>query len=988
MALPTAAGEKVNDPWALAVAQLHDEDRRNIDFGRPDKLNALADLHALTEKSKQECIKKRWKYTRKSGETVILRDVFDKIVRWIDIFKQVGDVAVQYDPVHAALPWAGIRFVLQIAVDDYNKFAAVIEGVSWMAELICHHTIVEKLYSRSPSEAIEAIEELERALVKLYAAILTYLSKAKYYLEKGSATERILHSGLLPETELGAYLNDIRTARDHVRECRDLADRHDQIHKNTELKRLLADTDAPLRRMDDNLKSIQDDLEKHHEQTKVGVIPRTGQWLLADPIFEQWKKESASSILWLHGIPGSGKSKLVSIVIEDAFNSFDAGRNPPPAFFYCSRNPAEPGRSDPKEILASLARQLSSLEPGKPLLKPTVDLYKKKEAEGFASGSLRIEESCALIMNLAEHYPLTTIMIDALDECDPRKRLDLLKALEKILRESSGLVKIFVSSRDDQDIVFRLQRYPNLEIKSDRNSDDIAVFVKNEAGRLIGDGVLLQYSESQTEMKKLIVKKVIKGASGMFRWASMQLQYLCSFDMDADIRKSLGQLPPDLDTLYAEIYDILSSKPGESQRVVFRSVLSWLLCAQRTLNSAEFLAAVSILPQTSGGEVFVSRALILKCCNNFVVFDAQLDMFRFAHLSVREFLEKRQEYTRTATNALAAEACLWNLVSTNPDPITKRFLSAHGRVLTENSSKTHRFGKYALAYWAVHIPNEMQITEKVVKTAAGNESSGKEVMALLLKQPGDEVKITEEVVKAAAGNESSGKEVMTLLLKQRGDEVKITEGVVKAAAGNETSGKEVMALLLDQHSDAIIITPQLVQEIARVFDALFMEKLLSYCGDRVKITEEVVKAAAGNENSGKEVMALLFKQRGDEVKITEEVVKAAAGNESNGKGVMELFLDQRGDEVKITEEVVKAAAGNRSCGKEVMTLLLDQRGDEVRITRKVVKAAVGHWYSEGTLMLLLDRRRDDGIISALPRFERLTNTLSRWKGAQWHYIKG
>ena len=103
-----------SDLWALAAAQLNDADRCNIDFRGPDKLNILSDLHTLTEKSKQTCIEKRWRYTRKSGETVILRDVFDKIVRWIDVFKQVGDVVVQYDPVHAALPWAGIRFLLQV----------------------------------------------------------------------------------------------------------------------------------------------------------------------------------------------------------------------------------------------------------------------------------------------------------------------------------------------------------------------------------------------------------------------------------------------------------------------------------------------------------------------------------------------------------------------------------------------------------------------------------------------------------------------------------------------------------------------------------------------------------------------------------------------------------------------------------------------------------------------------------------------------------
>lgn len=103
-----------NDLWARAAAELPDDDRRHINFSQPDKLNVLAELHAEAERSKQKSIDSRWKYTRRSGETVIIRDVFEKIVRWIDVFKQVGDVVVQYDPMHAALPWAGIRFVLQV----------------------------------------------------------------------------------------------------------------------------------------------------------------------------------------------------------------------------------------------------------------------------------------------------------------------------------------------------------------------------------------------------------------------------------------------------------------------------------------------------------------------------------------------------------------------------------------------------------------------------------------------------------------------------------------------------------------------------------------------------------------------------------------------------------------------------------------------------------------------------------------------------------
>lgn len=324
MALPTVPRKNINDLWALAADQLYDDDKRNINFSCPDKLNILADLHAETERSKRKAVESQWKYTRKSGETVIIRDIFEKIIRWINIFKQVGDVAVQYDPMHAALPWAGIRFVLQIVVNDSNKLSAVVEGLARIAECICRYAVIEGFYIQRTTEATR---ELERTLVKLYTAILVYLSKAKHYLEQGMA-KRILKSGVLAETQLVSCLNDIYAAENDVGRCMALVDRHDKIDNHAELKRLLACINAPLRRMNDDLKNIHDDLQaskradivrwlspepyiQHHRQAKQGVLLGTGQWLLLNPIFEKWKGESASSILWLHGIPGSGKSKLM-----------------------------------------------------------------------------------------------------------------------------------------------------------------------------------------------------------------------------------------------------------------------------------------------------------------------------------------------------------------------------------------------------------------------------------------------------------------------------------------------------------------------------------------------------------------------------------------------------------------------------------------------------------------------------------------------------
>lgn len=202
-------------------------------------------------------------------------------------------------------------------------------------------------------------------------------------------------------------------------------------------------------------------------------------------------------------------------MIEDAKKSFQNGQNPAPVFFYCSRNTAEPARSNPDAIIANIARQLSSFQPGDPLLPPMVAAYKKREIEGFASGSLGIDESRTLILQLTDYYPLTTIVIDALDECDPERRPDLLDTLELILQESSSLVKVFVSSRRDHDIVLNLRDYPNLELSSEKNKDDISSFVTTETNNLIRRKKLLALSTNKEELKVEIIEQVTKKADGM-----------------------------------------------------------------------------------------------------------------------------------------------------------------------------------------------------------------------------------------------------------------------------------------------------------------------------------------------------------------------------------------------------------------------------------------------------------------------------------------
>lgn len=75
--------------------------------------DVLIKLRNLVEARQDQCVARKWKIEYR-GRQLILRDLAQKTLKWIDAFKQVGDVVVSFDPVHAALPWAVIRFFLQV----------------------------------------------------------------------------------------------------------------------------------------------------------------------------------------------------------------------------------------------------------------------------------------------------------------------------------------------------------------------------------------------------------------------------------------------------------------------------------------------------------------------------------------------------------------------------------------------------------------------------------------------------------------------------------------------------------------------------------------------------------------------------------------------------------------------------------------------------------------------------------------------------------
>ena len=203
-----------------------------------------------------------------------------------------------------------------------------------------------------------------------------------------------------------------------------------------------------------------------------------------------------------------------SVFVEEQLNDPTRKSNPCPIYFYCTRNPAEPERASPDTILRSLVRQLACSTSDGPILELVRELYKSHEQNGFAAGPLTLEESTALIIQLSQDRPLTTIVIDALDECDLSLRGDLLDALSRILQDSCGLVKILVSSRADADIVCHFSDCLNLRIEASQNQEDIEYYVDFEVERLIERKKLL-YGNVSLELKQTIQLVLREQAQGM-----------------------------------------------------------------------------------------------------------------------------------------------------------------------------------------------------------------------------------------------------------------------------------------------------------------------------------------------------------------------------------------------------------------------------------------------------------------------------------------
>lgn len=507
--------------------------------------------------------------------------------------------------------------------------------------------------------------QLEEALLKIYSTSLELLADSGNLLEKNTLG-RTLNSIVNPG-EHQSQLSGLKEAEDELLLIVQACEVQRSADADDTMINMLKAFNDPILSIDEGVSHLlahMDERERiemlewissipfgsDHDGVSEDRTPGTGEWLVQHGDFQSWEGTNLSRFFWLKGSPGTGKTYLTSAVI-DRVRARVATKNEGFAFFYCRRGNDE-RRSQPRSVLQSFVRQLSTNAHS-----PEAVQTKLRDAINDArenGTNFRLQQCRKLIMNSLNLYARSTLVIDALDECDPESRDELTEALDWFVCHSQKPVRIFVSSRPDPTILGQLSSGLTIDIQASDNRDDIRKYLDVEINKVAKKVKALE------KMKAEVMETLLERSQGMFQWAVLQIhQISVRCQSPGSIRNRLRALPETLKETYDEVWAQVNALEKQDRTLVMRAFF-WARAAFKPLTSGEMLAAIRVAP--NGDMIPVDENLdedgLLSLCGRFLVVDSQLQVWRFSHLSVPEYLESEGHLPLYQAHSHAARVSL------------------------------------------------------------------------------------------------------------------------------------------------------------------------------------------------------------------------------------------------------------------------------------------------------------------------------------------
>ncbi|KAL7959098.1 hypothetical protein V8C34DRAFT_280894 [Trichoderma compactum] len=702
-----------SDLWSRAYQEL-EENSRNWILGTSELKPGsgkqwTADLITLVREREDE-YKGSTPKLKIGDREIIWRDYANKTVTWL---VTIGDIVVNFAPAPSPIIWSALKVFMKTHVAQCEDLVAIFGCAEKVLSVMRRGAVYEIVYLQDAPSS-DATENLKVVLLHLYKALLQLLSHALERLNEGQGRQ-FLHALISPGK--GAGLVSVLSDHEHKLSTAVQACGAVQLQEHQSLLQSLS---APLRRVDENVKTLVEHLQekslddaldyisairigKHHFEKRETRAPETCEWLLKHRRFLEWEESSCSSTLWLQGSIGAGKTYLTSKVIDRyLFDNEAQGKNDEGfAYFYCSRS--DTARRDPKSVYQSYIRQLA--QPNHyptGMHKSISDLYRKAKKE---QRELSIPECKAALSELLKSYPRTTLVLDALDECEVEARKEIVLVLRSLATDAERPVKVYIASRKESDIEKNLGSGNLIEIGTSDNKGDIEKYIEQEMTHFGEEW------ESVSQAVKEEVKRTITDQSdGMFRWAFLQWEQLKEFKTDQSIRERLGKLPEKLEDAYDEIY--YHNKRFEL--VILQRVIKWVLCAAKPLSNDVLLWAIRLETQTdSKAEAAltlsspITQSTLESICRNLVVRDSQLGVWKFPHASAAEYFEGRhKDWTGKAHEDVAILLISYLIDCYSEWRIPQGSLSSELPLskldLDDHLNLEHPLQDYARRFWAWH----------------------------------------------------------------------------------------------------------------------------------------------------------------------------------------------------------------------------------------------------------------------------------------------
>ncbi|MCJ1245285.1 hypothetical protein MMC30_002488 [Trapelia coarctata] len=409
--------------------------------------------------------------------------------------------------------------------------------------------------------------------------------------------------------------------------------------------------------------------------------PGTGSWFLETAEFRKWI-DGMENTLWCFGLPGAGKTVLVSVVVAHLGQQFSRDSGTGIGYIYCSYK--EHRSQTSTSLIGSLLQQIVQRRRA-PLSSEITAYY--EEFSDIGKGPT-LNQMCHLLETEIQRLNRAFVVIDALDECDEATREALISYLLKL----SPKFRLLITSRHmpmtSHEIDLRGLKC--LEIRA--SDSDIRKYLEHRIARHVQD---------DTELKETIVQTIMAKAQGMFLLAQLQMDSLARKRTKSGVREAVPRLPESLDGIYNEAIERIRRRDEEEVQLA-NKILSWITHSMRPLKVKELLYT---LTTASGIRWLDEEALpyeddLVAVCAGLVYIEQQSGIIGLVHSSTQEYFRRFGRVLFPTAHKEITLACLGYMQAIADTYFwTGLWISDDQH---NDEANQYAFLQYAAPFWAQH----------------------------------------------------------------------------------------------------------------------------------------------------------------------------------------------------------------------------------------------------------------------------------------------